>query len=63
MPSQATPTSNKVEKTAPDHERVKMIKYGITRETNYTYLFGKYRYNSLDHAVAQAQRAGDRSKS
>ena len=58
-----TATSKNTEKSPPDHDRVKMIKYGITRETTYSYVYGNYRYNSLDNAVVQAQRARSSKKS
>lgn len=58
-----TAASKNTKKSPPDHERVEMIKYGITREATYSYVYGNHRYNSLDNAVAQAQRARSSKKS
>lgn len=44
------------EKSEPDHEGVAMIKHGITRELKYTYFCRGYKYDSLEHAIAQAKR-------
>ena len=33
-----------------------MSKYGITSRTTETYYYGKYRYSSLNDAIAQAKR-------
>ncbi len=44
-------------KSKPDHEKVAMTKYGITRERKYVYQFGAYKYDSFSHALAEALRA------
>lgn len=50
-------TPDKVnKKSEPDHESVAMIRYGITREMNYIYFCGGYKYDSLNLAISQAIR-------
>jgi len=50
-------TGNNPTKSTPDHDKIEMIKYGITRETKYSYLYRNYKYDSLEHAVAEAKRS------
>jgi len=44
-------------KPPPDHDMVEMIKYGIIRETKHSYHYRNYKYDSLEHAVAEARRS------
>ncbi len=43
-------------KSEPDHEKVAMIKYGITREDKYIYHVGNYKYDCFAHALSEALR-------
>ena len=54
-------TGNKTEsvskESAHDQDRVEMIKYGIIRKTKHSYHYRNYKYDSLEHAVAEAKRS------
>ena len=44
-------------KPPPDYDMVEMIKYGIIRETKHSYHYRNFKYDSLEHAVAEARRS------
>jgi hypothetical protein len=51
-------TQDSQDEVETSEEEVEMLLYGITRVSNTYYHVGKYRYTTLDDAVAQAKRMG-----
>lgn len=58
MPKKTGNKAVSIPKESPhDQDMVEMIKYGIIRETKHSYHYRNYKYDSLEHAVAEARRS------